>query len=314
MMTVRSILAKPTSDLHADSSRSGSRSVDEILVGVCRAVAEELADVEVVVDCDPARLEIRVEDVGRFARCASLLLDAARAGRSPAEIDVSAQVAGTIDAPLLLFSVRTLAVDSSRLEEPAAWAESGPVRIARINTQRAPGTLLVSHRNSSESRFSLGLEIATSLASRAETASIQPLEAKILIADDNSRGRRACRRLLEAEGYTVLEATRPLELVAQLDPDETMGVPPAWLLIDGDWVGSGRRSRVGLVDLVEASLPADRILLLGGAGGREPAGPEAWGSLAKPFTAAELLERIRLTSPQCYLRNAEAEMPYSLSR
>lgn len=248
------------------------------------------------------------------SRCAALLLESALAGRTPAEVDLLAQVAGTAESPLLLISIRTFAEVASGEERSPAWAGPGPVHVARIQMQRSVGTLLVSHRSRLESRFSLGLELSTRLPIRRSIAPIAPMEAKILIADDNPRARRAYRRLLEAEGYTVREAARPLELVAHLDPDETMGLPPSWLLLDEGWIGSGERSRVGLVDLVEASLSPERVLLLAGPGSGEPGAPAGWDRLAKPFTPAALFERLRPSQRDPHFRNAEAEMPYSLSR
>ena len=313
-VSFRPVLVETAPERRVPAGGDRFRSVNALLVEVCRAAGAELEGTRFIVDCDPARLEISDWDVERFSRCATLLLDAALAGRAPAEVDLSAQATGTAESPLLLISIRTLAEVSSGEERPVAWAERGPVHVARIQMRRSVGTLLVSHRSRLESRFSLGLELSTRLSARRAIAPIAPMEAKILIADDNSRARRAYRRLLEAEGYAVREATRPLELVAHLDPDETMGLPPSWLLLDEGWIGSGRGSRVGLVDLVEASLPPDRVLLLANPGAGEPGAPEAWDRLEKPFAPADLLERLRPSERESHLRNAEAEMPYSLSR
>jgi hypothetical protein len=135
-----------------------------------------------------------------------------------------------------------------------------------------------------------------------------------VIAEANSRARRAARRRLESAGYAVDEAARPIDLVARLDPVVHGGIAPALVLLDERWIGRGPLGRRGLVDLVEASIESRRVVLLGDPCGPAPAAPAAWRRLERPYAAVELLELLEEGTGGGYCRNFEAERPNSLSR
>jgi hypothetical protein len=121
------------------------------------------------------------------------------------------------------------------------------------------------------------------------------------------------RRLLEASGFEVSEASGVVPLLARLDPDETNGPPPDWLLVDESWLASAAHRRVGLAAALTAALPRDRILLVGGPNVRRATPLVGWRRIVKPLGRSELQGALVVESGGASWRNAEAEIPYSLS-
>lgn len=264
--------------------------LDQVLVDASRSLSGLARATEIVVDCSPARLRIDPLVEPTVRRCVSLLIEGALASDpSPAELDVLATASGGWESPKLLLSVRALALRSEHRSESVCVGLPRPTRITRIGAKPEIGTLLVTHCGSLESRFSLGLEVSARVPRRWPARVPEAHDATVLLADDNPRARRACRRALEAEGYVVREAAGPVELVARLDPGETGGTPPAWLLVDGSWVCGGELARPGLREVIEASMPADRVVLLGAEDSPSAGWIAAWRALPRPFAGSELL-------------------------
>lgn len=287
--------------LSAVAPRSCEEDVplDRVLVDASRSLSGLARTTEIVVDCSPARLRIDSVVEPTVRRCVSLLIEGALASDpSPAELDVLATVNGGWESPRLLLSVRALALRSEHRWEPICVGLPHPTRITRIGAKPEIGTLLVTRCGSLESRFSLGLEVAARVPRQWPARVPDAPDVTVLLADDNPRARRACRRTLEAEGYVVREAARPLELVAQLDPDETGGTPPAWLLVDGAWVCGGELARPGIREVIEASMPADRVVLLGAEDSTSAGWIEAWRALPRPFAGSELLSVVSPSGPR----------------
>jgi hypothetical protein len=113
----------------------------------------------------------------------------------------------------------------------------------------------------------------------------------VLVVEDDQAVRRLARQVLENHGYHVLEvdsARRALELC---DED---GASVDLVLSDVVMPGlSGRQ----LVEMLESQHPHIKVLLTSGyMPGEEAAGPEEPSNTAflpKPFTAAELLRKVR---------------------
>jgi DNA-binding NtrC family response regulator len=141
-----------------------------------------------------------------------------------------------------------------------------------------------------------GLLAPPAAAGAAETppaADTQPAArlATILVVDDDAASARITRRILERDGYGVLTASGPEEA---LDLLREHGDDVALVVTDVVMPGS---SGIDLPDWIAQMMPGTPVLRTSGypqeslaARGVIPADAEL---LPKPFTAEELLERVR---------------------
>ncbi len=116
-------------------------------------------------------------------------------------------------------------------------------------------------------------------------------KGKILLVEDEAGVRRLARQVLEAAGYTVLEAQDGREALALFERD---GTAVDLLLTDVIMPGMSGRE---LVDRLSANRPALKVLFISGYTddrlGRHGVLEPGVLFLAKPFGPAELLRRIQ---------------------
>jgi hypothetical protein len=286
--------------------------VESLLIELCRSRALAFGAAEVVVDCEPPTLAVAFGDVPRLRRCVALMLDSAIAGPGISELVVSARAAGSDARPLLMIGVRTASAPDGAGGE-SAFRDPEELRLARLLVERTGGTLLISNLAASERRLTLGLEVQA-LADVPAARAPSPLRpARVVLADDSPRTRRVARRLLEREGFDVVEAPGALALVAHLDPEESNGLPPEWVLVDEEWFTRAGDGGAGLRSLVESVVPASRVVLLAPLGAEAAPELSAYRRASKPLGRGVLQEALDSESGTPS-RNVEAERPNSLSR
>lgn len=110
----------------------------------------------------------------------------------------------------------------------------------------------------------------------------------ILVVDDQTPVRRVVGRILRSHGYMVLEADRGEAAVALTSVHEG---PIDALLTDLQMPGMNGHA---LAARLTRDLSALRVLVLtGNPAARGQTGSSAWPLLRKPFTAEQLLARVR---------------------
>lgn len=114
---------------------------------------------------------------------------------------------------------------------------------------------------------------------------------KILVVDDEGIVLRSCRRILEADGFEVVEAPSVDEALRLLDaPGATM---PTLLLAD---VKMPVHDGMYLMQCVKASHPELPVIVMSGYPTEETVENAAMlgaaNFIAKPFTPEELLEKV----------------------
>ena len=109
----------------------------------------------------------------------------------------------------------------------------------------------------------------------------------ILVADDEELVRTVFRRILEANGYLVLEASEGVDAMALAQAFKA----PIHLLISD--VSLPNMSGLEVAERVRGMHPDMRVLLVSGFLETEVAGAATYPLLLKPFTAETLLEQVR---------------------
>jgi DNA-binding NtrC family response regulator len=114
---------------------------------------------------------------------------------------------------------------------------------------------------------------------------------KILVVDDEGIVLRSCRRILEAEGFEVMEAPSVDEALEQLDAPGA--ATPSLLLVD---VKMPVHDGMYLMQQVKAKRPELPIIVMSGYPTEETVENAALHGaatfIAKPFTPEELLEKV----------------------
>jgi DNA-binding NtrC family response regulator len=117
-------------------------------------------------------------------------------------------------------------------------------------------------------------------------------DCSVLVVDDDRGVRRLTARMLRAEGYTVIEAGSGVEALRALETD------PSIRLVVTDIV-MPEMDGLALADRVMAGRPHLRVVLMTGHAPELTAQLELRDSslpvLLKPFTAAQLLGKVRNT-------------------
>lgn len=282
--------------------------VERLLVDACRRRAAGLVGVEVSVNCEAAGLRALDDDLGKLTRSVDLLFEAALGRSKPAELHVAARAAGTEEAPLLVVSIRCRTWPSDA-DAPDNSAED--LELASRFAERTGGTMLLSQATVGERRLTVGLEVRWLVACPGRPARTEALAQRVLVADDNATTRRTARRLLERYGFQVSEAPGPLALLSHLDPEETRGRGPDWVLLDEDWLRRGDDGE-GLRAAIEAIVPTERLVMLGGCGAAAPLAASGLARLTKPFDPAALQDLLE-SAPAAPSRKPTADNPYCLS-
>ncbi len=304
------VAARPGASAAAEATGSWP-PVEDLLVELCRRRGAALAGVEVIVDCDPPGLLIAAEDVRKLNGSLALLVDSALAGPELAEVDISARPAGSEEAPLLMVSIRAVA----RGEEegsPVPLRDPEELALTRLLVERTGGTLLMAQREGGVRRLTLGLGVRWKQG-RPVLRLAGGRSLRAVIADDSAMLRRVARRLLERRGYDVVEAPGTSALIAHLDAEGGEGRRPDVVLVDRGWIDQAADGGVGLVEAIEKTVSARRVVLLEPAGSPERSPVEGFRGLDKPFGLAALQEVLDPEGDDGS-RNDEAERPNSLSR
>ncbi len=286
--------------------------VESLLVELCRSRALAFGGAEVVVDCEPPTLALAGADVPKLRRCAALMLDSAVAGPEVSEIVVSARAAGTEERPLLMVAVRT-AASGRGSDADSPFRDPEELALARLLVERTGGTLLISHLAAAERRLTLGLEVQALHTTPVPLARPFGRPARVVVADDNPRVRRVARRLLERDGFEVVEAPGALALVAHLDPEESNGRPPEWVLVDEQWFSQATDGGAGLRSLIESVVPASRVVLLAPLGAEAEDPFPGYRRASKPLGRGVLQEALESDSG-APSRNVDADSPNSFNR
>jgi two-component system, cell cycle sensor histidine kinase and response regulator CckA len=116
-----------------------------------------------------------------------------------------------------------------------------------------------------------------------------PFAVQVLVVDDDSLARRAITRTLAAAGYAVVEAAGGSEALQLL---ESTHIPVDLLVTDVQMPGV---MGYDLVERIRRAAPALPVLYVSGEwsfGSLAGPGDPATRFLPKPFTPAELLERV----------------------
>jgi CheY-like chemotaxis protein len=283
--------------------------VERLLVEACRRRAAALVGVEVSIDCEAPGLRALDDDLGKLTRSVDLLFEAALGRSKPAELHVAARAAGSEDSPLLVVSIRSRAWPSEA-DAPDTGAED--LELASRFAERTGGTMLLSQSTLGERRLTVGLEVRWLVACPGRPSRPEALTQRVVVADDNAPNRRIARRQLERLGFQVYEAPGPLALLAHLDPDETCGIAPDWVLLDEDWLRRGDDGE-GLRAAIEAIVPPERLVILGGCGAAAPLAAAGLARITKPFDPTALQEI--LESPAAWsVRKPAGDSPYSFNR
>ncbi|MFO0965264.1 MAG: response regulator [Gemmataceae bacterium] len=109
----------------------------------------------------------------------------------------------------------------------------------------------------------------------------------ILVADDEALVRAVLRRILEANGYLVLEASQGMDAMTLAQGFEA----PIHLLISD--LSLPNMSGLDVAERVRDMHPETRILLVSGFLDTEVPAETTYPLLLKPFTAETLLEHVR---------------------
>ncbi len=276
--------------------------VESYLLEEVRSLSALLAGVEVVVDCEPAGVALLPARGRRLVRCTRHLLKSVLRAGGVREIDLTVRADARSGSPMLFLSVRAIG-DEAQPGVADTAREAAPHRRQRLafESKRA---MLLSRRDGAEQRLTLALEMPFEIFPDPQWPA-RP-GSRVLVADDNSRVRRVARRMLERRGFEVAEAPGAIALLAELDPHRS-SARPDWLLVDEGWLRPADARGRGLISAVEATMPADRVVVLSN---RASGATARHLRIAKPFGGAELQFSLAAGSPE---RKLEAEVPYSLS-
>jgi CheY-like chemotaxis protein len=118
-----------------------------------------------------------------------------------------------------------------------------------------------------------------------------PDMSRVLVVDDEEQFRKLARRLLEAEGHEVIEASSGQEGI-----DQFRAVSPDIVVTDIVMPG---KSGIDAIEQIREENPSVRIIAISGSGGIAAAGylntarkAGANETLAKPFRADEFLAAV----------------------
>lgn len=109
----------------------------------------------------------------------------------------------------------------------------------------------------------------------------------VLLAEDEAPVRRLARKILERQGYRILEAEDGLAALRVAEAAEAIDL----LVTDLSMPGLDGRA---LALRLRQTIPALRVLFLSGYAREDVGGDPSEGSyLSKPFTPAELVARVQ---------------------
>lgn len=254
--------------------------VEPGLVAELRIATADRAGLEAVVDCAPVGLALSPDRARRLARCARHLLREAVAGTGAREVDLTVRAERRAGAPVVYVSVRT--VDETEPSPAGRRRDLARREPRRQLVQEKGSALLLARCEGRERRLTLALEMPFEVLADREVPG--PTAERVLVADDNPRVRRVARRILERCGFSVAEVPGAIALLAELDPHRAMA-PPDWLLVDEGWLKPVDAAGRGLLPALEATMPAERVVVLSSRCAAESAGRRC---VAKPFGGAEL--------------------------